>query len=56
MTVLFWQSNDALTAFSSNLKPWEIVFLRKAIEDIVERFVMMHYERLHRLILKWLFL
>uniref|UniRef100_K3X684 Non-structural maintenance of chromosomes element 1 homolog n=1 Tax=Globisporangium ultimum (strain ATCC 200006 / CBS 805.95 / DAOM BR144) TaxID=431595 RepID=K3X684_GLOUD len=29
-------SNDALTAFSSNFKPWEIVFLRKAIEEIVE--------------------
>ncbi|TMW56811.1 hypothetical protein Poli38472_006821 [Pythium oligandrum] len=29
-------SNDALTQFSSNYKPWEIVFLRKAIEEIVE--------------------
>ncbi|KAG1699424.1 hypothetical protein DVH05_012839 [Phytophthora capsici] len=29
-------SNDSLTAFGSNFKPWEIVFLRKAIEEIVE--------------------
>lgn len=31
------QSNDSLTQFSSNFKAWEIVFLRKAIEEIVER-------------------
>lgn len=29
-------SNDALTTFSSNYKPWEIVFLRKTILEIVE--------------------
>ncbi|KAI9915211.1 hypothetical protein PsorP6_008662 [Peronosclerospora sorghi] len=29
-------SNDTLTAFGSSFKPWEIVFLRKAIEEIVE--------------------
>lgn len=31
------QSSDALTQFSSNFKAWEIVFLRKAIEEIVGR-------------------
>lgn len=29
-------SNDALTAFGSNFKPWEIVFLRKVMEEIVD--------------------
>uniref|UniRef100_H3HD06 Non-structural maintenance of chromosomes element 1 homolog n=1 Tax=Phytophthora ramorum TaxID=164328 RepID=H3HD06_PHYRM len=29
-------SNDSLTAFGSNFKPWEIVFLRTAMEEIVE--------------------
>ncbi|ETI39885.1 hypothetical protein F441_14426 [Phytophthora nicotianae CJ01A1] len=29
-------SNDSLTAFGSNFKPWEIVFLRKAMEEIVD--------------------
>ncbi|KAF4321696.1 hypothetical protein JM18_001350 [Phytophthora kernoviae] len=29
-------SNDSLTSFGSNFKPWEIVFLRKAIEEIVD--------------------
>ncbi|KAE9035354.1 hypothetical protein PR002_g7624 [Phytophthora rubi] len=29
-------SNDLLTAFGSNFKPWEIVFLRKAMEEIVD--------------------
>lgn len=29
-------SNDSITGFGSNFKPWEIVFLRKAIEEIVE--------------------
>ncbi|TYZ58932.1 hypothetical protein PybrP1_010786 [[Pythium] brassicae (nom. inval.)] len=29
-------SSDSLTQFSSNFKPWEIVFLRKAIEEIVD--------------------
>ncbi|DBA04509.1 TPA: hypothetical protein N0F65_011057 [Lagenidium giganteum] len=28
--------SDPLTAFSSNYKPWEIVFFRRAIEEIVE--------------------
>ncbi|POM74507.1 Hypothetical protein PHPALM_8511, partial [Phytophthora palmivora] len=28
--------NDSLTGFRSNFKPWEIVFLRKAMEEIVE--------------------
>ncbi|OWY99677.1 hypothetical protein PHMEG_00029288 [Phytophthora megakarya] len=29
-------SNDSLTGFGSNFKPWEIVFLRKAMEEIVD--------------------
>uniref|UniRef100_A0AAV1UHL9 Non-structural maintenance of chromosomes element 1 homolog n=1 Tax=Peronospora matthiolae TaxID=2874970 RepID=A0AAV1UHL9_9STRA len=29
-------SNDLLTAFGSNFKPWEIVFLRRAMEEIVD--------------------
>ncbi|CEG39468.1 non-structural maintenance of chromosomes element 1-like protein [Plasmopara halstedii] len=29
-------SNDALTAFGSNFKPWEIVFFRKVVEEIVD--------------------
>ncbi|CAH0475395.1 unnamed protein product [Peronospora belbahrii] len=28
--------NDSLAAFGSNYKPWEIVFLRKAMEEIVD--------------------
>ncbi|RLN92555.1 hypothetical protein BBJ28_00007089 [Nothophytophthora sp. Chile5] len=31
-----FQSHDALTSFANNYKPWEIVFLRKAIEEIVD--------------------
>ncbi|EGZ24198.1 hypothetical protein PHYSODRAFT_487732 [Phytophthora sojae] len=29
-------SNDSLTAFGSNFKSWEIVFLRKVMEEIVD--------------------
>ncbi|CAI5709625.1 unnamed protein product [Peronospora destructor] len=29
-------SNDSLTAFGSNFIPWEIVFLRRAMEEIVD--------------------
>ncbi|RLN49400.1 hypothetical protein BBJ28_00011002 [Nothophytophthora sp. Chile5] len=33
-----FQSHDALTSFANNYKPWEIVFLRKAIEEIVDTY------------------